>query len=87
MTEPKKITEVWAWICTEADGGEGIPAMSAPGGMVLPLIGADAERLISLRPAALDVAQGLGLPIKLVRFHQMEVIETLEPARTGQGED
>lgn len=87
MSEPKKITELWAWICTEADGGEGVPAMAGRGGGAWPMVGADAERMRSLRPTAVSIAEELGLPVKLVRFHQQEVIETLEPATTGQRED
>lgn len=72
----QKITEMWAWICTEEDGGEGVPAMAGPGGMAMPMVGADAARILSLRPVALEITDDLGLPIKLVRFHQMEVIES-----------
>ncbi len=76
MSEPKKITEMWAWVCTEPDGGEGIPALDSHMGP-LPMVGADAERIQSLRPHAVKAAQQLKLPVKLVRFHQMEVIEHL----------
>ena len=78
----KKITELFAWVCTEADGGEGIPAASL-GGMPFPLIGADQERIQSLRPYAEDAAYRLGLPVKLMRFTGGEVLEILNTDTKG----
>lgn len=79
--EPKKITEIFAWICTEPDGGEGIPAVSHDG-LALPLVGADRARIESLRPYAQRVAHELGLPVRLMRFSGMEVLEQISaPSR------
>lgn len=80
--EPNKITELYAWVCTEPDGGEGIPAANL-GGMPMPLVGADKARIESLRPYAEDVAYQLGLPVKLVRFTNMEVLEHLNTDTKG----
>jgi hypothetical protein len=44
-----RIAELFAFICLDADGTEGVPAISAPGGLVLPLMGADLARMASLR--------------------------------------
>lgn len=77
--EPKAIDEMWAWICTEPDGGEGIPALQGPDGP-MPMIGADRARIESLRPWAASVANELGLPVRLVRFTGMEVLDRIEPA-------
>jgi hypothetical protein len=76
---PKKITEIFAWICVEPDGGDGIPAIEAPWdrSMMLPLIGSDRERIESLRPWAEDVARRMGLPVRLVRFSCAEELEQL----------
>lgn len=80
----KKITELFAWVCTEPDGGEGIPAANL-GGLPMPLIGADRARIESLRPHAMTVAHDLGLPVRLVRFCDMEVLEEHEPTtKAGQ---
>lgn len=84
-TTPKKIDEMFAWICTEPDGGEGIPAFNGPMGP-MPMIGADKDRIESLRPYALAVAHEMGLPVKLVRFYGQQVIEKIEPAiKAGRG--
>lgn len=74
----RKITEVWAWICTEADGGEGIPVIKL-GDLLYPLIGADLERLEQLEPYALSVAEEHARPIKLVKFTTMELVCELTP--------
>lgn len=75
MSQPKLITEMWAWVCTEPDGGEGIPAFEM-NGHVMPLMGADKLRIESLRPMAQKVL-GQGLPVKLLKFSNMEVMEEL----------
>lgn len=77
--KPKQITELYAWICKEADGGDGLPAVDLGGGFPMPMIGADRARVESLRPFAAEIVLTMGHPIKLVRFHQMEVLEELEP--------
>jgi len=77
MSEPKKITEMYAWICTEPDGGEGVPAAEV-NGVAMPLMGADVERAESLRPWAEFVAKQKGYPVKLVKFTNMEVIEVIK---------
>jgi hypothetical protein len=38
MARPHKITKLYAWIETRADGEEVIPAVVGPAGMALPLI-------------------------------------------------
>ena len=75
MTMPKKITAIYAWIVTETDGSEGLPGMTVPGLGFTPLIGADMERVKSLRPHALAVADLKGLPLKLCMFSKMEELE------------
>lgn len=72
----KKITEIYAWICTEPDGGEGLPAIMV-NNRAMPLIGADKERMASLRPYAEQVAAESGCPLKLVRFDNLTVLEDL----------
>lgn len=71
-----KITEIWAWIVTEPDGGEGIPAIGGLGGMMMPLVGADEARIRSLEPAARATAALSGLPVRLVRFTELVEVET-----------
>lgn len=80
--EPQKITELYAWVCTEDDGGDGVPATKL-GNLVYPLIGADKQRVESMRPHALKVAQITGRPIKLMKFSKMEFVEQVEPKYDG----
>jgi hypothetical protein len=75
---PDKITTLYAFVATEQDGTDGIPACCV-GDMYFPLVGADKERITSLEPAAQDAANKTGNPVRLVRFHQMEVLRTIEP--------
>lgn len=77
--KPQKITEMYAWVCEEPDGGEGVPAVNLGNGIPMPLVGADRERVESLRKYALDGVLPMGYPVKLVRFSNMEVLERHEP--------
>ena len=66
-----KITEIYAWICDEGGGDEGIPAMELTidgRQMLTPMLGADMERIESLREPARLVAEQSGLPLTLKRF-------------------
>jgi hypothetical protein len=74
MSGPKRIDRLYAWVATEADGGQGIPAMRVDD-MALPLIGADHDRIESLRPMAMR-AMGVCLKIELVEFSGRRVLET-----------
>jgi hypothetical protein len=71
---PFIITEVYAFIATGADGEEGIPAFLAPNGTMMPLVCADKARVQSLWAVAQTLARVSGKKIKLVRFHQMELL-------------
>jgi hypothetical protein len=75
--ERKTITEIWAWICEDTPGSEGLPGASI-GGTFMPLIGSDRQRVESMRDFAVAVRIGTGRPVKLVRFTQREDVETLK---------
>jgi hypothetical protein len=80
MAEPKKITELWAWIVQEPDGGEGVPASTAiMPGYFLPLMGADGDRMKALEEHARAIASLSGLPIRLERFTNHEVVSPARP--------
>lgn len=70
-----KISEMYAFVATEEDGTEGIPAVRM-GNTFYPLVGADLDRMESLRYLAQGFADD-GVPMKLVRFSTAEVLETL----------
>lgn len=82
----QKITELFAYICTEEDGGEGVPAIQL-GNMAAPLIGADTKRMHSYRQAAQDVANMTKRPVRLAVFRAMEVLETIEPKPSASAHD
>lgn len=61
-----KITELYAYVSAD-EGGEGI--IGAPiQGVMTPLIGADLDRMKSLRPVAKALAKQFGVKIKFMRF-------------------
>ena len=70
----KKIDNIYAWIITEEDGSEGIPAVSIKG-LMMPLIGADQARIESFRERAQQIAAIKNLPLKLVNFRGYIVLE------------
>lgn len=72
---PHLVTELWAWIITEKNGGEGVAAceMVINGQrFMMPLVGADEERIKSLEPKARVVAEITGLPVQLRKFGGVE---------------
>ena len=77
------ITEFGAWVVEEPGGGEGIPAAEMPSEypgvrMIWPLVGASRDRVEEYRERAME-AVALGIPVKLVRFTGMTVVERHEP--------
>ena len=66
ITMPK-ITELYAWIVDEGEGDEGVPAVLTDG-MWCPMIGADMERVRSLKKHAETVAKQYGKPMTFKRF-------------------
>jgi hypothetical protein len=80
MTEPKKIEAVYCYIIDEKDGGEGIPAVQTPDGGWMPLVGADLERLESLKPVAQATANKLQKHMRIVKFTNKEVVAEIHPA-------
>jgi hypothetical protein len=73
-----KVNEIWAYLSVDpTDGNEGV--IAAPiGSLTMPLIGADKERMISLKPIAEELAKRSGIEIKLVKFSRREVVETIK---------
>lgn len=73
----KRIERLYAWVVEEADGGEGVAAISTPALGWTPLVGADLERMESMRDFALAIRHQLGRPVVLKEFGCGTVIETL----------
>lgn len=77
MIRGARISEIFAYTCIDPeDDVEGIVSAMSPMGMV-PLVGADIERMLSYKPAAEEAARATGQEIKLVRFTSRQEIETL----------
>jgi hypothetical protein len=72
----KRIERLYAWIATEPNGDEGVPAVSSSLGPV-PLIGADRDRIESFREHARYVQRQLGCSVRLVCFDHLVEIERL----------
>ena len=75
----QKIVKMYAWIATEPDGGEGVVAIRLPDGMWMPLVGADRERIDSLRKQAVGIMRDTNMPIALKEFSTCTVLEELTP--------
>jgi hypothetical protein len=78
----RALTEIYAWVCTEPDGSEGIIAASmplddGPGIMMMPLVGGDLARMRSLRHHAEQTRGATGWPVRLMRFSTRTTIEEL----------
>ena len=72
-----KITEMFAFICEDkGPGDEGVVAMKV-GSQWMPLVGADIDRVKSLKPFALDIQKATGKKVKLVHFTNREDIEEI----------
>lgn len=73
MINDLKIKEYYAYIATDENGNEGLPAADI-GGIRCPLVGADMLRMEQLKPYAKDVAEITGRGVKLVKFSKREII-------------
>jgi hypothetical protein len=72
----KTIDALYAWVATEPDGGEGVCA-ALIGNTMYPLVGADIDRVTSLREYAAEARRVSGYPVRLVRFSRREDLEEL----------
>jgi hypothetical protein len=70
------INALYAWVATEPDGGEGICSAQL-GDIHMPLVGADMERMLSLRPFAEAAHLATGYPVRLVQFSKRVDLEVL----------
>lgn len=76
-----RIKEIFAFVSEDEHGDEGICAFSTPAGM-MPMIGADPERIEDLRPIAKLLAgqkQFTNKGIKLIKFTVREDLEVIQP--------
>lgn len=76
--KPLQIVKVYAWVFTDTEGGEGVPAAFVSG-MPLPLMAFSERAARSLRPLARRLSQQLGRPLTFVEFSVRTDIETIGP--------
>lgn len=73
-----RIETMTAYIASD-EGGEGICAFFYENSGWVPMVGADEERMLSLRAKAQEISTNTGKPIKIARFRLREDLETLTP--------
>ena len=73
-----KITELYAFIAEEGPEDEGIVAMTV-GDMLMPMVGADMDRVESLRPIAENIARIYSQKIILAKFTIRTDLEEITP--------
>jgi hypothetical protein len=76
-----RIEQMFAFICEDQPNDEGVVGVPFDGNHISPLVGADMERVESLKPFAQLVADKLGKKIKIVVFSKREEIGLIEPRR------
>lgn len=76
-----RIEKLYAYIAHEEGdpNDEGVTALQTRGGGWAPMVGADEARMMSLKPAAQEMANVSGISIALVEFSTKTVLETIEP--------
>lgn len=75
-----KIKTFWAFIGTDTDGAEGVPAFYDPHlDLAMPLVGSDRLRVESLRNVAQSVADQTGMSLELRQFTQYVVVDVIKP--------
>lgn len=77
------IDSLWAYLAVNEEG-EGIIGELTPNGW-LPLVGADKERIASLRPLAERAAAASGRRVVLAKFSVREDIEIIDPDLAEDG--
>ncbi len=81
MTALLHINEIWAWVSVDEEG-EGILSVQAliDGELTwMPLVGADQERMDSLRAQAVRIAERERRTVKLIHLSVRTDLETIEP--------
>lgn len=80
----ERIDEMWAWTTIDpADQTEGVLGLHSPDGWI-PMVGADRERMESLRAYVQALVEAQGFTATMVRFTQREEMDRIEPEREGE---
>jgi hypothetical protein len=71
------INELYAYVSVDAENGfEGVIGLPMGSLGLVPAVGADRARMLSLKPAITILAKQLKITVRLVRFSTKEVLET-----------
>jgi hypothetical protein len=73
-----RINELYAFISSD-ETGEGVIALTMSNGNTIPMVGADMERIESLRPIAQEIADDSRIKIKLIKLSVREELEEINP--------
>lgn len=83
-TNPVKIEKIYAYVA-QNESGEGIIAAEQTingKSMVLPLVGADLERIKQLYPLAEDISKKTKIPFKIYCFdNKTDITQEIDPLR------
>jgi hypothetical protein len=74
----KKIESIYAFLSVD-EFGEGVMGATLPNGVFMPLVGADIERINSLKPIVLEAVKDTKKTVRLVKFTTREELEIIEP--------
>ena len=77
-----EIDTVYAWVCTEPDGTQGIPATNV-GPEIYPLLSSKRHVAEMMVPWAQAAADKSGNPIRLLQFNRTVELARREPAAPG----
>ena len=82
------IDEIFLFVMDDTGPGDegmvsGVADMPGLGPVPMPLLGADKERVDSMRPVAQEVADKEGKPVRLVVFTVRRELEVLTPRQGG----
>ena len=77
VSSPLYIEKLFAFVVANPEG-EGVIGMRTPNGNWIPLVGADKERIESLRDVAEGTAKASGRPVRLVEFSVRKDLEVIK---------
>jgi len=76
----ERVERVYAWLMTDAEGNESVPAVAFPDGTVGPLIGTQRASLEIYRDIAREIQRHSGHPVRFVCFESRVDLERLSDA-------
>lgn len=76
-----KITEMYAYVSVD-ESGEGVVGMTLPVNgreTFMPFVGAEKDKMESLKPIVIQISKGSNKTIKLIKMDNRKDIEIFEP--------